>query len=529
VIEFAVSVLTPIRMAFVRFFVWNPFIKATHNPQAQQNKLLIKILERNQKTVYGKEYGFEKLSSYSEFKASVPVNSYDDLEEYVDRQDVERRPYLTTEPPIMYVLTSGTTGKSKKIPIQKSGISHYQQSQQLLAYAMYRDIPQAYKGKILAIVSPSHEGFLESGSSYGSMSGLIYQSMPRMLRTKYVVPPEVFELEDYNEKYLAIAKAALSEKNISLIATANPTSLLKLNQVINENTSLLISAISQSNRKRASELESLLARKGALKFSDLWPTLEVITVWTGGSCGIPIARLKEWLPLNTAIVEVGYMSSEFRGGVTIDVLNNKQLPTFQHNFFEFVKKEDWEAGSTCFLTLDQLSVGVQYYVFVTTQAGLYRYNINDIIEVTGFINATPTIQFVQKGRGITNITGEKLSEAQLLLAVREFCSENNIFVEFFVLVAYPEQYEYCLYLELPKIDASDIEKKLRKMNIEFEDKLKSGRLKPLTYIFLKPGAGEHYKEHCLSHGQREGQFKLIHIQYHDDCSFDFLAHERNGS
>ena len=221
--QLVVSLLTSMRMAYIGAFVWKLFIRATHNPQPHQDKLLLEILQRNKATVYGREHNFAAITNYDDYKAAVPINSYDDLADYISRQDVEDLPCLTQESPAFYVMTSGTTGRSKQIPILQSGVKHYRQSQQLLAYAMYKDLPQAYKGKILAMVSPSHEGFLPSGRPYGSMSGLIYQSMPRTLRQKYVVPPKVFEMADYGEKYLEIARAALSEECISMIATANPT------------------------------------------------------------------------------------------------------------------------------------------------------------------------------------------------------------------------------------------------------------------------------------------------------------------
>ncbi len=67
-----------------------------------------------------------------------------------------------------------------------------------------------------------------------------------------------------------------------------------------------------------------------------------------------------------------------------------------------------------FLTVDEVEVGKSYAVFVTTVDGLYRYDMNDIVAATDRVAATPTLVFVQKGRGVTSITGEKLAEAQVL-------------------------------------------------------------------------------------------------------------------
>ena len=87
-------------------------------------------------------------------------------------------------------------------------------------------------------------------------------------------------------------------------------------------------------------------------------------------------------------------------------------------YFEFVEREAWEAGKRNFVGLADLTPGSQYFIFITTVDGLYRYDMNDIVEAVDRHHATPTIRFIQKGRGVTNITGEKLYESQLISAMQ---------------------------------------------------------------------------------------------------------------
>ena len=75
---------------------------------------------------------------------------------------------------------------------------------------------------------------------------------------------------------------------------------------------------------------------------------------------------------------------------------NQCVPTFQENFFEFVEQTDWDADRPNTVTLEQLETGKRYYVLVTTMNGLYRYFMNDLIEVTGWFHSTPTIRFRAK-------------------------------------------------------------------------------------------------------------------------------------
>ena len=536
-----------LKLLLVKQFWWKPFIRQTHDPQATQNKLLQQILSKNRNTAFGKEYGFENISSYHEYCAAVPIQSYEHLRPYIEKQEREKTSVLNSEQPIIYAKTSGTTGKPKYIPFLKSSVNHYLKSQALIVFAQYQHLPAIYHGKVLAIVSPVIEGHLDTGTPYGSMSGGIHSAMPDLVKHKYVVPPEVFEIEDYNLKYLLIAAFALAEPGITMCASANPSTFLKLQEVIQNHADSLVAFISTGDTQalgdipdnvktllhkhfhpdpeRADELKTLITRPEAPYFGLFWPDLKAIVTWTGGNCGILLPRLKKLLSEGTYIVEMGYLSSEFRGSITVDIENNLCVPTFHENFYEFIERSDWENGVKNTLTLEQVELGKEYYLIVTTQNGLYRYFINDIIKITGTYHQTPTLAFVQKGKSVTNLTGEKLYESQVIDAVEKAFNSNP---EFYLMLACPEALQYTLYVETgPVVHTStdQLEKQLATVNVEFDAKRKSGRLQPTIIVPLKPGTKEAYKQHCINNGQREAQFKQVHLQYAKDCSFDFTPYQ----
>lgn len=522
-------------MISIRRSLWTSLLDKTETPQVSQNKLLMEIVAAKVNTNFGKEHNFTEIESYEDFKANIPIYSYEDLRPYIENQEQEKTNNINTSQPIMYAQTSGTTGKPKYIPILESTVEQYKQSQHIFAYALYEAIPEIYDGKTLAIVSPAIEGELETGTPFGSMSGLIYRSMPSFLRAKYVVPPEIFEITDYDLKYYLIAVFAMATRDISLIATANPSTLLKLNEVIQNNWIQLINDIKignkyglKANPERAIELSTLLVDNSGVRFADLWPRIKSVTTWTGGNCAALIPSIKKTLPQKTKIVEMGYLSSEFRGSITIDVVNNKSIPTIHENFFEFVELALIDNKELNFITVDALEEGKQYYVYVTTQNGLYRYFINDIIEVNGWVNKTPTIRFVQKGKGVTNITGEKLYESHVIDALQKLKNEKNLEFDFFMMIAEPDTLQYSLFIESDLVDDCSVrfEEYVGNLNIEFEAKRESGRLKKTKIVFLKKGTSELYKKYCLDNGQREGQFKVLQLQYIKDCAFDFNSHAR---
>ena len=156
--------------------------------------------------------------------------------------------------------------------------------------------------------------------------------------------------------------------------------------------------------------------------------------------------------------------------------------------------------------------------------------MNDIVRVTSRVNETPTLQFVQKGKGVTNITGEKLYEAQVLEAVMAVLADRNTQTNFFIMLADQENARYTLFVEAksprdgsgPDL-SDDLDRRLRSTNIEYDSKRESERLAPVGVRWLQSGAGDAYRRSCVATGQRDAQFKYLHLQYAHECSFDFDA------
>ncbi|MBH0187213.1 MAG: hypothetical protein HP477_17840, partial [Nitrospira sp.] len=99
--------------------------------------------------------------------------------------------------------------------------------------------------------------------------------------------------------------------------------------------------------------------------------------------------------------------------------------------------------------------------------------------------------------------------------------------QFYVMLADVHTAGYRLYLEQPVVPSSfsnEVDEQLARMNVEYRAKRESGRLQPLRVVLLRAGTAEAYRRHYVAKGQRDAQFKLIRLQYTDDCSFDFLQH-----
>lgn len=524
-----------------------------HDPMAVQNALLADILKRNRATTFGRQHGFEGIDGYEAFARAVPVAEFEQLRPFIDAEISRGESGLTSEVPQRYVRTSGTTGVPKDIPLTQSHLEGLRRIHQDAVAFQHHACPEAFEGGIFAMVSPAFEGVLANGKPFGSASGIVAGSTPAAVLEKFVVPAIVLTIAESRVKYLLALRLAITRKDVTYFGAANPTTLLTLAKLYREHQAELIAdvragtfflsdrvppevlrAVSRRLRAdpaRAEELAALQATKPEVRLGDLWPAARLVVTWTCASAGVAVDALRHELNKRTRIMELGYISSEFRGTITIGKRAGSGLPTFDTHFFEFVERDLWDAGTPRVLTMDQVRKGRDYYLIVTTPSGLYRYFINDVVKVTGFLGATPLLQFVQKGKGVTNITGEKLYEAQVLQAVREAMAAMGRTARFVMMLADEEGRRYRLYVEPDPggtLDAAALgrstDDRLSHINVEYQAKRESERLAPIEARSLAPETGEAYKQHCVKQGQREGQFKMVSLDYRAKFSFDLDAH-----
>lgn len=494
---------------------WRRLERLARDPGAAQEAVLRRLMAMNRDTRFGRDHHFGEIRSRRDFEARVPVQSYESLQPYIDEQRRTGEPALTVESPAFYAQTSGTTGHPKYIPVTPSMLAMNRREQALFSYLQFRACPEAFAGKAFGIMGAAVEGRLDTGHVVGSVSGHLYQSLPRIVRARFVVPPDVLAIADYDLKYTTILHLALAEPAITYLGSPNPTTFLRLLDVLNTRRGTFLDSLARTNRERADALRRL----PELTFANVWPGIRLVTTWTGGSCGIALDAVREKLPAAAKVMELGYQSTECRGTIALTAETPDGLPPLDHHLFEFVEASQWDRGTPAFQGLEDLEAGKRYYVLFTTAAGLCRYFMNDLIEVGGFFQATPLIRFVQKGKGVTNLTGEKLYEAQAIQAVHDVSRRRGLTPTFFVLVAEESSMRYSLFIESDDrgmldaaVLASDVDTRLGELNIEYHAKRKSGRLGPLKTVWLAHGAAEAYKAACVRAGQREIQFKPPALQ-----------------
>lgn len=509
---------------------------ASREPRKAQLERLSCILAANSSSRFGKEHGFASMNKWSDFEVSVPIRNYEDFSEYIEASMNGEEKVLTGEQPLMFATTSGTTGKPKYIPVTKAYLEEYKRASAVSIMNMFRDYPAMAGGNTLTVVSSAREGLTPSGIPYGAISGAIYDNVPGVIRQHFApLPYDVFTIQDYESRYYTLLRLALSMP-ISFLITPNPSTIDLLCRRLDEHAESLIRdlrdgtlsaprGIETSIREqlsrfcvpepaRARALEHLF-NEGSFRPEKIWPRLALISCWTGAAASFYLADFPKYFG-ETAVEDMTYCASEGRGSVYLGP--GEQMLALDSHYFEFIPEAEMENSEPVVLLADQLEVGENYYILFTTSGGLYRYNLNDVVKVTGFYNRAPLIQFQYKGGNVSSFTGEKVTEMQVTEAMDRARSKLRAKVRFFTLVpCFRPQPHYEVWLETDDSDlvagefARLYDKCLKEQNIEYGAKRDSGRLSELELRILPAGTYEDLRRELNQSGVSDAQIKLSHL------------------
>lgn len=529
----------------IRVFDAIKFDLKTKRPNLTQEKVLFRILKENKNTLFGKEHNFSSVRTIEDYQKNVSVNNYESLRPYIKKMMRGEVNILLKDNPIFYGITSGTTSKPKFIPVTRRSRREKAKIMNLWLYYVLTNHPKALDGKAFVIVSPAVEGYANTGVPYGSESGDAYRHISPVIRDHYALPYEVFCIKDYEARYYTILRIGI-EKDVTDIATLNPLTLLVLCQKVEKYAKDIIEDIRNGtlkkdfdidkdirekiektlkpNPRRALALEKLLIEKGTLLPKDFWPNLALVECWTGGTVGMYFQELFKYFPSHVKVRDFGYVSTEARCSLPISDDGPSGILTIGTNFYEFIPEEDYEKENPRYLTVEKLEKGKRYYVIFTTSGGLYRYNIDDIIKVSGFYNKTPVIEFIQKGKNVSSATGEKLYESQVISAIHKAKEITGIDVEFFCACLewqIPPSYSFLIeFAQEPDTNQkrhflNHVEDNLGKINIEYKAKRSSQRLGDPKLKVLEKGSFEKFRKARLALLQHDSQFKACHLR----CDF----------
>ena len=259
-----------------------------------------------------------------------------------------------------------------------------------------------------------------------------YRKLWKKNRSKFLI--------NYFEKY---------EKNI--LSKNDKTQNLEITEKNNENE------IIAENKNLETKSGNKIV-ENFVDYSVIWEKLSLVSCWADSDSYEIFIKLKEKLNfdkknMNLKFQGKGLMSTECIVSFPLENVKNGSVTAYNSFFYEFIQVSDDKLENRSPKLLDELELGERYCVVVTTNSGLYRYNTNDIVEVTGFYHKIPIVKFVGRINNFSDIVGEKLKNSFVEKQVLTTLEENSIKGEFLLFA--PVRNEtgeifYTLFLEIKK-------------------------------------------------------------------------------
>lgn len=239
------------------------------------------------------------------------------------------------------------------------------------------------------------------------------------------------------------------EKNI--LSKNDKTQNLEITKKNNENE------IMAENKNLETKLGNKIV-ENFVDYSVIWEKLSLVSCWADSDSYEIFIKLKEKLNPNKKNINLkfqgkGLMSTECIVSFPLENVKNGSVVAYNSFFYEFIQVSGDELENRSPKLLDELEMKERYCVVVTTNAGLYRYNTNDIVEVTGFYHKIPIVKFVGRINNFSDIVGEKLKNSFVEKQILTTLEENNIKGEFLLFAPVKNETGeifYTLFLEIKK-------------------------------------------------------------------------------
>lgn len=489
------------------------FKEARKNTQKIQEKLLLKIIKKNEKTLYGIKNKFKEIKNTKDYQKKVPIINYEDITKYIELLKKGQQNILTKDKVIYFATTSGTTKTTKLIPITKQRTKTFKQELSLWSFKFLRENPTILKGKLLYFAGPYDEGKTEAGIMKGSISGYLAHKTSWLVKQKLAVPPKLYNELNYDKKIKKIAKLAI-KNNVTQLGFAFPTEVLMFLEYLKKNKQELIKEI----KKEGHWIKAKILEKKEFTPKKLWPNLKIVNCIKSDANQEHIKKLQKKLP-GVLINDPGIYSSEGRISLCLKPGAESGIPPITINFFEFEDIETKEIKLA-----HELKENKKYEVIITTQEGLYRYRMGDIIKVTGHKDNTPLIKFYDRTNYL-NIAGELAHEKILIETMNETLKETKIKLRAYTYTPHITKTKprYHIIIEpTTKITKEQSKELLKKIEQNLQNNINDykqmrnefGRINPPILSILKKGSYDAYDKKRMTRG---GQQKPIII--HKDPNF----------
>ena len=514
---------------------------------ALSEETLLKLLDANKDTEYGKKYGFADIHSVDEYRKKVPLSTYDDYEPYVRRMvDNNEQGLISCEAPEHYALSSGSIGVPKHIPVVKAELDKYGKYGTAMCFGVMDEYYRNTTGRSFKSgfgVDCVELKFQETkyGVPKGAISGNTMKQVKDM--TKYFMEPPwdvINPQANMDLKYLR-ARYALERKDIVFMDAAFMTALVDLIDYMRANWEMLVKDIyhgrinkevdipqewrekfeagMKPNPKRAKELAREFKKGSDRLIPRIWPDIQFIgSIGTGGFFTYS-KKMRRYTGRNVPFNNLSYAASEGLFATARHAGDTSYVLIPDGGFYEFIPAKNDDDSQI--LTIDQLEEGEDYEIIITNLSGFYRYRIKDVIRVMGFYNESPMVQFVYRKSQMLSIAGEKTNEEAVRWSIEQFMKDTGLVVNDYSVFANTDTQpgHYTFYMEpdrvVPKEDLKKyrdaIEERMMQANPSYGNKIRTGVLSPMELKFVQLESYQLYRDMMITKGTSANQLKPVRV------------------
>jgi phenylacetate-coenzyme A ligase PaaK-like adenylate-forming protein len=454
-------------------------------PKESQEKVFKQLIKSAQKTVFGKDHNFDLIQNFTDFAAQVPVRDYEDLKPYINQILDGKDDVLWPAKPIYFAKTSGTTSGAKYIPITKVSIAEQVKASRNAILSYIHETGKAeFVTKKMIFLQGSPVLEQKNGIQMGRLSGISAHYVPKYLQKNRLPSWETNCIEDWETKVSAIVDETINH-DMGVIAGIPSWVQMYFEKIENvagkkvgevfKNFNLFIYGGVNYEPYR-SKFENLIGRK--VDSIELFPASEGF---------------------------FAYQDKQDQAGMLL--LLNAGI------FYEFIKVEEFETENPKAYTISQVELNTNYVLIISTNAGLWRYNIGDTVSFTSLL----PYRIVVTGRikHFISAFGEHVIGKEVETALNQAMENTNIRINEFTVAPQinPRQglpyHEWLIEFENEPEDltifAETIDTAMRKQNVYYDDLIVGNILQKAVITKVNQNGFQNYMK---SIGKLGGQNKI---------------------
>jgi len=476
--------------------IYNQTLSWANKPIETQLEVFKNLIESAKETEFGKDHHFDKIKTFEDFQKNVPIRDYEDLKSYIEKVKIGQENILWKGKPLYFAKTSGTTSGAKYIPLTKESMpTHVNAARNaILHYINETRNADFVDGKMIflqgsPILTEKH------GIKFGRLSGIVAHFVPKYLQKNRMPTWETNCIEDWDTKVNAIVGETIKED---------------------------MSVISGIPSWVQMYFERLQEKSGGKKISEIFKNFNLF-IYGGVNYEPYRAKFEQMIGKKVDSIELfpasegffAYQDSQKEKGMLL--LLNSGI------FYEFIKADEFFTENPKRYTISEVELGVNYALIVSTNAGLWGYNIGDTVQFTSLA----PYRVIVSGRIKHYISafGEHVIANEVENAMKEATAGTNIVINEFTVA--PQitpatglpYHEWLIEFENEpeSIDtfAEAIDNSMRKQNIYYDDLITGNVLRKVVVSKVSKNG---FQEYMKSQGKLGGQNKIPRLSNNRDIA-----------